>query len=45
MSSYSDLLRRNLQSLSATSLNTTAHDTILNGGTHESLVKISVKTV
>ena len=30
---------------SATSVNTTAHDTILNGGTHESLVKLSVKTV
>ena len=30
---------------SATSVNTTAHYTILNGGTHESLVKLSVKTV
>ena len=32
---------------SAMSVNTTAHDTFLNGGTHENLVKllVSVKTV
>ena len=30
---------------SATSVNRTVHNTILNGGTHESLVKLSVKTV
>ena len=47
MSSYYDAISNRAILESATSVNTTAHDTILNGSTHESLVRllVSVKTV